>query len=397
MSKNLSSDQMPDPKALTEIRGDAESRPADRPAREGVPDLSHLGRERFKILTSATFEGLVIIEDGRIAECNEQLAAILGYSIEELVGQNAETFVIPEERERVIDTVRRRTDANLEVKVVRKDGRVITVETRGRSILYKGQFARIAAIREVTGRDETKRALHLPETELSQLSRLHTMGQVAFGLAHELNQPLSSILNYAVGVIETLNCNPETAGPILPALQVIQKEAERAGGIIRRLRVIAARKQPKQSLVDLKSLVLDVMRLMQLQLHHAGVTTHIESPEPAPQVTTDSVQIMQVLINLVRNAVDAMTSGGETGKELTIALSIEGDFARVEVSDQGCGIPPERMKQLFNPFFTTKPDGLGMGLSISQTLIQNLGGELTATGNPAGGMTFAFTCPLDGR
>ena len=107
----------------------------------------------------------------------------------------------------------------------------------------------------------------------------------------------------------------------------------------------------------------------------------------------DNVQVMQVLINLIRNAVDAMTSVGATGKELTIRVSNQGDFVRVEVSDQGCGIPAERWNQLFNPFFTTKPDGLGMGLSISQTLIQNLGGELTASRNSTGGMSFMFTCP----
>jgi len=229
--------------------------------------------------------------------------------------------------------------------------------------------------------------------ELAHLSRLHMLGQMACGLAHELNQPISTILNSVVGLQNLVDCDEVNPERIVPAIQMIQSEAKRAGEIIRSLGTLGRKQASKRSRVEMRSLVVEAIRLMELQLRHAGITTRIESCEPPPTAVTDGIQIMQVLINLIRNAVDAMTTDGATGRELTVKLSLHGNSTRVEVQDLGCGVPPEHQSHLFNSFFTTKPNGLGMGLTISRAIVTELGGELKAEPNQMGGMTFIFTCP----
>lgn len=250
---------------------------------------------------------------------------------------------------------------------------------------------------EVEERRRAEEQLQCHQAELAHVARLSTMGEMVAELAHELNQPLSAISSYAQACQRLLRLGAaDHAESLVTSLAQVAEQADRAAGIIRRLKRFVTKAKPVQVALDVNELVRDVGELMQLDARQAKVVVHFDLFDGLPPVVGDRIQIEQVMVNLMRNAFEAMRGAQATPCELTVRTSVEdGRRIRVEVRDTGCGIGPDTHARLFDRFFTTKADGMGMGLPISQSIIESHGGRLWAESNPDRGATFFFTLPMD--
>ena len=248
--------------------------------------------------------------------------------------------------------------------------------------------------RDITAVRRAEQQSRQHQAELVHVSRLSTMGEVATGMAHELNQPLSAIVNYANGCTRRMQSGAGQTQELLGALAQITSQAQRASEIIRRLRALVGKQPPIRADVDLNRLVLEVCSFLEFETAKLGLQIELDlAPEPIP-VHVDLVQIEQVLLNLVSNALDAMEDIPEPARHLVIRTkgNLDGE-ARVSVEDSGPGMPPERVALLFDPFFTTKEGGMGMGLTISQTILENHEGRIWAESEPGRGTVFHVALP----
>jgi two-component system sensor kinase FixL len=225
------------------------------------------------------------------------------------------------------------------------------------------------------------------------MSRLTAMGEMASALAHELNQPLSAIANYMKGSRRLLeNRQDEGAGLLRDAMDKAADQALRAGDIIRRLRDFVARGENERRVENVKRLLEEASALALVGAKDKGVRVRFAFAPGLDYVLADKVQVQQVLLNLIRNAIDAMEEA--TTRELVVATSrAPDDMVEISVADSGAGISPEIAAQLFQPFVTTKSQGMGVGLSISRTIIESHGGSIAQRPNPGGGTIFFFTLP----
>src|SRR5690606_26124959 len=248
-------------------------------------------------------------------------------------------------------------------------------------------------IRDLTEREETAARLQEIQGELARLARLNELGEMASTLAHELNQPLSAIANYVQGSSRMMSrFEGEDAVRVQGALHETARQALRAGDIIRHLREFVTRGNTEKSPEDIKTLIEEAGALALVGARELGVKTVFELGGEKGMVLVDKVQIQQVLINLMRNAMEAMRD--EERRALLVKVSnLPQDMISVEVADTGSGIPDEIAPQLFQPFVTSKPSGMGIGLSISKRIIESHGGEISVTRNAAGGASFLFTLP----
>jgi PAS domain S-box-containing protein len=232
------------------------------------------------------------------------------------------------------------------------------------------------------------------QAELVHVCRLSTMGEVATGMAHEINQPLSAIVNYANGCTRRLQSGAGDSGALIEAMGQIATQAQRASEIIRRLRALVGKQPPVRNRVDLNHLVREVCSFVEFETSRIGLEVALDLAAGEIPVDVDLVQVEQVLLNLVRNALDALQDVAPETRRLVIhTRSTEGE-AEVLVEDSGPGIPPARLPHLFDPFFTTKESGMGMGLPISQTILDNHGGRVWAESPPGGGAVFHVRLPL---
>ncbi|WP_165356385.1 PAS domain-containing protein [Sphingosinicella sp. BN140058] len=248
----------------------------------------------------------------------------------------------------------------------------------------------IGAITDLTPRIEAEARVKQLQSELIHVSRLSAMGAMAATLAHELNQPLAAANNW-IGVARVLvQRAPEISGQAGDALEEARASIQRAGEIIRRIRAMLSRGGEKREIHDLRDIVDESLRLALLGSGVSGIACHrrLESA----RVRVDRVQIEQVVLNLVRNGIEAMID--RPRRELVVAVAPRETHAEVRISDSGKGIDPAFENTLFTPFMTSKEEGLGVGLSISRTIVEAHGGKIRAFANPEAGTTFAFTLPL---
>jgi PAS domain S-box-containing protein len=231
------------------------------------------------------------------------------------------------------------------------------------------------------------------QAELAHVLRLGTMGEMAAGLAHEINQPLGAIANYAQGCVHRLRAGSTDVAALLPIVEEIALEALRAGQIIRRLRELVRKETPQQEIVDLNALVRKSFQIIEPEARQHGIDVQLTLQHDLPLVTCDAIQIEQVLLNLLLNGIEAMQAPGNGERTLSISTAAAGaDAIEVAIRDSGIGVP-EPPADVFAPFFSTKRQGLGMGLSISRSIIEAHGGRLTAARNPDEGSTFRFVLP----
>jgi C4-dicarboxylate-specific signal transduction histidine kinase len=243
---------------------------------------------------------------------------------------------------------------------------------------------------------EAERIRQTQQDKLTRTSRLMTVGEIASTLAHEINQPLAAIANYVNGCIKRLKTNGDADMAVIGAMEKADAQVARAGAIIGRVREFVRTREPQRQALDINLLASDVVKLVESDDEERALRCDLQLAEDLPMVFADRIMIEQVLVNFLRNAREAMQ---HLPPEQRIAVlrtaKLTDTLAVVEVADSGVGIPPEVAGQLFSPFFSTKPDGMGMGLNICRSLIEYHEGNLTFSENRPTGTVFRFTLPFD--
>lgn len=255
-----------------------------------------------------------------------------------------------------------------------------------------GQKAEMLTVADVTATHQAEQMLSQQLKTAEQLSRLVTMGEMASSIAHELNQPLAAVQNYAAGANLLLHSGRLTQENLEDALRKIEGQAQRAGLIMKRIRDFARRSTPNFVPVAVESIVEDTMELAQISARRFGMHVTVTREPDLPAVLCDSVMISQVLVNLLRNAMQACIHAENKTITLRISNQASGSVT-FEVSDHGPGVPEEMKKRLFEPFFSTKKTGLGIGLNICRSIIERHHGRLLCEDNPGGGALFRFSLP----
>ena len=340
----------------------------------------------------------------RISTFSPRSLEMLGHPPDRDPAMTAEEWaahIFPGDAERVLAEGRRatesRSDFSCEYRVVRPDGEVRWVRGLGRAILDDaGEPVRFVGLNfDVTDLKRSEDEFRRIQSELIHMSRVSAMGAMASTLAHELNQPLSSINNYLAGARKLLDgMGEENAGQLRPALVRASESAVKASEIIRRLREMTRRRSSEKRRIDLAMMVREAASLALVGAAEQGVATRFELA-PGLDVLADDVQIQQVIVNLVRNAIEAMADAPR--RELLIAASLAEQEVLVRIDDSGRGIAAEARESLFEPFVSGKPDGLGIGLSIARTIVEAHGGQLWAEHQDSGGTSMRFTLPLAGK
>ena len=258
----------------------------------------------------------------------------------------------------------------------------------------KGELEYIAAVQDITARRSSEEALDKARLELAHVARVMSLGALTASIAHEVNQPLSGIITNASTCLKMLDADfPNVEGARETAKRTI-RDGRRAADVITRLRALFSNKDAATELVDLNEATREVIALSRSELERNRVVTRTELADKLPLVTADRVQLQQVIINLLRNGSDAMSEVDDRPRELLFKTEVdEGDCVRLSVRDAGTGFESQTVEQLFRAFYTTKAEGMGIGLSVSRSIIENHGGRLWATPNDGPGVTFSFSIP----
>jgi two-component system, LuxR family, sensor kinase FixL len=345
---------------------------------------------------------VVIDEAGRIERFSRAAERQFGWTEAELLGHNVSLLMPSPYREqhdaylrRYLETGERRIIGIGRVVVgLRKDGSTFPLELAvgeariGRRRVFTG------FIRDLTETQQSRARMQELQQQLAQVARLQATGQMMAALAHELNQPLTAIAGYLGAAGQLLAAPVPDPGRAGEAVAAARAQTQRAGEIIRRLRgfvggaTVTPRPEPPAALIE------EACALALLGAREAGVHVRLALPPDLPRILADRMQVRQVLLNLIRNAIDAMEK--ESTRELDLSAAPNGDMLRIDVADSGGGVPAEIAPQLFQPFVTTKPEGLGIGLAVCRGIVEAHGGRLWATGRPQGGTVFSFTLPVAG-
>jgi len=351
------------------------------------------------ILATVPDAMIVIDERGAIQSFSVAAERLFGYSTDEVLGKNIKMMMPSPYREshdgyleRYLRTGERRIVGIGRVVVgERKDGSTFPMELAVGEMRSGNQRFFTGFIRDLTERQKTEARLQELQSELVHISRLTAMGEMASTLAHELNQPLSAIANYMKGSRRLLEGNSDERSAMMrDAMDRAAEQAMRAGQIIRRLREFVARGESERRVESVKKLVEEASALALVGAKDQGIRVRFDFDPAADLVLADKVQIQQVVLNLIRNAIEAME--GSDKRELTVATAGSRDgMITISVADTGPGIATEVASQLFQPFITTKRHGMGVGLSISRTIVEAHGGQIRADRNPGGGAVFRFT------
>jgi PAS domain S-box-containing protein len=359
--------------------------------------LTHSGSWVFNILT------------GALVHSSEEHRRLFGFdpgkgipSFDELVSR-----IHPEDRTfalREFDaTIPSGKDFDAHFRIVLPDGAIRYVYGTGHPVFNQSGDVHefIGMVMDVTERRRAEEALRQAQADLAHVSRLTTMGELTASIAHEVNQPLTAVVNNANASISLLPKDTPDLEEVREALADIIDDANRASDVIARIRQLAKRAPVEKSLLDMRDVVQDVLALARFELAARKVTINTDLSQDLPSISGDRVQLQQVLLNLVINGMDAMNQVEESKRVLTVCGRREkndGTFeARLSVSDSGVGFKPEEMDRLFEAFYTTKPQGMGMGLAISHSIIEAHGGRLWAELNQGPGATFLFSLPIAGN
>jgi two-component system sensor kinase FixL len=348
-------------------------------------------------------DGIMVIDDrGHILVYNKACERLFGYTASEVRGLNIKEMMPSDysgEHDRYIsnyvDTgVRKIIGIGREVRGRHKDGTVFPVELSvGEAQTPEGrQF--IGIMRDLRPRKEAERRLNQLQADLLHMARVSAMDEMGAALAHELNQPLTAVMLYlqAVSRAQSQPQKPGMAEVTKTVLEKAVREAERAGNIIQRMRHFVEKREPERRVVDINPLIEDAVELTMLGHRRSTRVLRRLAPD-LPRVAVDPVQIQQIIVNLVRNALEAVKT--RDAPQVRVATVLRDGQVMVDVEDNGPGVPPDAMHNLFKAFATSKRTGLGLGLAISRTIAQNHGGDLLVDpGGDGRGARFTLALPL---
>lgn len=362
-----------------------------------VPDDSSL----FDALVAFAVDGIMAIDEkGTVRVYNKACERLFGYEASEVLGQNVK-MLMPQPYHGEHDNYLAHYVATGEKHIIgigrevsgrRKDGSTFPMNLSVGEGVVRGERTFLGIITDISERLVRDRKIQELQSDMLRASRLTDMGQVAAGLAHELNQPLTAILNYTNACLDVADERGDSE--MKSILGKVAEQATRAGNIIRRLRNFIEKRGPNLSREDIAQTVDEAIRLGQINAEEGGIKMQISIEHDLPPIMIDRIQIQQVLINLLKNAAEAMEHS--TLRELTVTIGrIAPDLLQVAVADSGPGISEDVRDRLFKPFVSDKANGMGMGLSICRGIVEAHGGRLWLEANPGGGSVFRFNIPMD--
>jgi PAS domain S-box-containing protein len=308
--------------------------------------------------------------------------------------------VHPDDRDKWIDTIERaireRSEYDVEFRIIWPNGMVKWIHSVGRPVFSAAgdleQFLGSSTdITELKSAEQERERLRQLEADLAHSNRVSTLGEMAASLAHEIKQPLAAAITSANSCIEWLAHEPPNLDRARAAAAKVDKYGNRAAEIIDRIRSLYKKSPPQRELVNVNGIVHELLTLLKGEACRFSVAMRTNLSTELPKIMGDRVQLQQVFMNLILNAIEAMK---DSGGELTVKSELQDGQLQFSVSDRGVGLPMEKMDQIFSAFFTTKPQGSGMGLAISRSIVESHGGQLWACANSGGGASFHFTLPL---
>ncbi len=361
-------------------------------------DLAAREAHLSSILDTVPDAMILIDEQGTMQSFSTAAEQMFGWTAAEAMGRNV-NLLMPAPHKEAHDGYLERYYRTHERRIIglgrvvvglRKDGSTFPMELSvGEMRTADGRFF-TGFVRDLTERQRTEARLKELQSELVHISRLTALGEMASALAHELNQPLSAIANYLRGSVRLLASDPIPRERLSEALDKANEQTLRAGQIIRRLRDFVARGETERRVESLPKLIEEAGALALVGAKEHGVRVSFDLDPAVDLVLADKVQVQQVILNLIRNAIDAMDESPRRDLQITTRPAPD-HLAQVTVADTGPGISPEVAEQLFQPFITTKRHGMGVGLSISRTIVEAHGGRIWVETTPGGGATFHFT------
>jgi PAS domain S-box-containing protein len=370
-------------------------------------DLQDRDRKTRRIIDSALDAVLSIDERGRVTEWNAQAETMFGWKRDEAVGRTLSELLIPERYRDAHDRGLRHfistgegpfLNQRFEISALRRDGTEFPVELAIAPYRIDGNWEFSGFVRDITERkvaEASARRQREMEMELAHANRVATMGQLAASIAHEVNQPVGAAVTNAHAALRWLGAAPPNTDEVRHALTRIVTNGNRASDVLSRIRAFIKKAPPCHASVDVNQAVLEVVALTRSEAKKNKVTVQMQLADGLPVVPADRIQLQQVLLNLIVNAIEAMSASDAGSRRLLISSTKSGSNAvSLAVQDSGPGFPEASIGQIFQAFYTTKPAGLGMGLSICRSIVEAHGGQLSAAaGNPKGAI-FTFTLPV---
>ncbi|HWY32859.1 MAG TPA: PAS domain S-box protein, partial [Candidatus Acidoferrum sp.] len=361
--------------------------------------------EKFRLVVESSPGGILLVDgEGRIVLVNTTAEKYFGYSRVELVGQ-AVDMLLPERFRSahpghragfLTATSAPALGTGREVFARRKDGTEFPVEIGLSPIKTAEGMLVLTVIVDITARKQAEAEALGQRAELTHSSRVSTLGALASSLAHELNQPLSAILGNAQAASRFMVATPPDLAEIRGALEDIAQDTRRAGEVIRQMRALVRKDEPDIQSLDINRVISDVARLLHSDILARRMRISLKLNPALGRVKGDSVQLQQVILNLTLNALDAMKDAEESRREVVLrSRRLNDKTVQVEVSDGGTGITADRLVQLFEPFRSSKKEGLGLGLSICRSIIEAHHGRIWADNNVGPGATLFFTLPME--
>lgn len=361
--------------------------------------------QRFRRYFELSLVGIAITSIQKDwVEVNDRLCEIFGYKREELTKKTWGEITHPDDLANDVSQFERVLSGDidgysLDKRFIRGDGRVIHASIDVKCLRDpNGEVDYfVAMVQDITHRIEAEHQLRVQHEQLAHAGRISTMAEMASGLAHEINQPLSAIELSSFAAVKLLESPEFSNSQLCSILTSIENQATRAGNVVQRLRSFIRKEDSIRTRVNLFELICEVIAFVEHDLRVSQTQIETRLDEAVPLTNADPIQLQQVLVNLVRNAIDAMSDTPIDERILIFSLSsLSAEGVEVAVSDYGVGVNSLDQKNLFQAFFTTKKQGLGMGLAISRSIIEDHGGQLTAECNDEQGMTFRFTLPIAG-
>ena len=359
---------------------------------------------RFRTFVDHATDAFFVLDVEKLAvlDVNRRACESLGYTREELIGQPIFLFDVDLNIEWITKNVRPQLEAGgsatFETRHRRKDGTVFPVEIRSRRFDDAGKVVTLSLALDITDRkraEEERERLGQLEADLAHINRVSVMGELTASIAHEINQPLSGIVSNASASERWLAADPPNIDEAREAARRIIRDGKRAGEIIGRVRALSKTASVPKDRLDLNATIREVVALIHGEAKKKGIGITTQLAADLSPVYADPVQLQQVILNLAMNGIDAMSAvNGRARRELVIStFDLDEKQVQVAVQDFGIGIESSKIERIFDPFYTTKSGGMGMGLSISRSIVRSHGGELWATTSDAPGTTFHFTVP----
>ena len=399
--------------ALSEANAELERRVAARTAelqdevlrRRSTEATLRASEERWRSMFEASAVGIAVIDQQQhFVAANEAFQKMVGYTGEELQSFSPLDITHEEDRkatQEMIEDMRsgKRQDYPAEKRYLRKDGEVIWVRVSIARVLdpRSTRPGIPAIIEDITERKRAEIAWHDAREALSRATRLTMMGELSASIAHEINQPLSAIINNGSACRRFLATTPPDLDEVKDAVDEIVRDGRRASDVLKRIRAMVKNTAPEREQVDVNHAIAEVLALTRHELQRYGVSVQTDLHSNLPTILADRVQLQQVVLNLVMNGIDAMRTVTDRSRILTVRSLLDdlGNIV-VNVADSGIGLDPAHRERMFDTFFTTKAEGMGMGLAISNSIIEDHHGRLWAEPGSPCGAVFGFALPLVG-